>query len=861
MMTIMKIPVLNNISNTSVSLMKKLIVAMLFFAVSWAGAAHAQVPGPGQATAAAGGTVTGTVIDSISKKPVDYATVSLFKAGSTTPFSGGLSDDKGVFKITNVPAGQYRVQVNYIGYDVKNVPNVNLSAGKLDRNLGRIIISPGANLLEAVQITGQQALIENKIDKLVFNAEKDVTSSGGNVTDILRKVPMVSVDMDGNVALRGSQNVRILINGKPSGALTTNAADVLKSMPSDQIKNIEVITAPSAKYDAEGSAGIINIITKKKEVSGVSGSISAGIGTRQNNENANINFNKNKLSITANVGYNTGWPQTTYSSFESQNSDLGTSSSSKGESTSNRHFISASASLGYDFNDNNSFSSSFSRRGGAFKNNGTTTNSNFSPEQGLINYTAQNRNENSMSNFDWNNDFTHKFKREGEEISIAAQWTHGTADVDYSSEYSAFTQNQQATNIGTNNEYTVQADYVLPINKMFKVEAGAKTIIREISSDYDFFNPNASGQYVLNPLTSNAYDYGQNVYSGYGLLTTSLSNGYTFMLGARVENTSIDGSSGNTANGLSPFKNDYLNFIPSLIISKALTPTQTIKLSYSKRIQRPSLQYLNPFRNTSDPLNQSQGNPELSPEIGQTIEFNYSTFIKTSVINASVYYRRTEDIIESFVSTVPFTTVDNAGNAITRDVSLTNFLNVGNNNSIGSSLFGSVQLWKALTLRGNINAFTYKPQIISSLQQGEQNTYVQYNAFVSATVKLKPTLNAETFLMQNSARRTFQGTNPAFNLWVIGVKQDILKKRGTLGLNITQPFKDYKDFESNINSGPLTQRSKFSVPFRSFGLNFAYNFGKMNYGGQAPKKKRGVTNDDLKEGDANGQGGGQGGPK
>jgi outer membrane receptor protein involved in Fe transport len=839
-----------------------LVLLMLLFAVSWAGSVQAQVPGAGQPAAAAGGTLTGIVIDSVTKKPVDYATVSLFKTGSTTPFSGGLSDDKGAFRITNVPAGSYRLQVNYIGYDVKNVAGLVLAPGKLDRNLGRIIISPGANLLEAVQITGQQALIENKIDKLVFNAEKDVTSAGGNVTDILRKVPMVSVDMDGNVALRGSQNVRILINGKPSGALTTNAADVLKSMPSDQIKNVEVITSPSAKYDAEGSAGIINIITKKKEVSGVSGSVNLGIGTRQNNENANINFNKNKLSVTANVGFNAGWPQTTYTTFESKNTLLGTESSSNGESTSNRQFLSGSASVGYDFNDNNSFLSSFSRRGGSFKNDGTTTNSNLSRDGELINYTATNRNENSMSNFDWNNDFTHKFKRAGEEISISAQWTHGTADVDYATEYSAFTQNQRAENLGTNNEYTVQVDYVLPINKMFKVEAGAKTIIREIKSDYDFFNPNEAGQYVLNPITSNAYVYGQDVYAGYGLLTASLSGGYTLMAGARMESTNIDGSSGNTASGLQPFKNDYLNFIPSLIVSKSLTPTQTIKLSYSKRIQRPSLQFLNPFRNTSDPLNQSQGNPELSPEIGQTIEFNYSTFVKSSVINASVYYRRTEDIIESVVSTVPFTTIDNAGNEVTRDVSLSTFQNVGTNNSIGTSLFGSTQLWKVLTLRGNINAFTYKPQIISSLQQGEQETYIQYNAFVSATVKISSTLNAETFVMQNSARRTFQGTNPSFNLWVIGLKQDIFKKRGTLGLNITQPFKDYKDFESSINSGPLVQRSKFSVPFRSFGLNFAYNFGKMNYGAQPPRKKRGVTNDDLIQGgDAGGQGGGQGGPK
>jgi hypothetical protein len=236
----------------------------------------------------------------------------------------------------------------------------------------------------------------------------------------------------------------------------------------------------------------------------------------------------------------------------------------------------------------------------------------------------------------------------------------------------------------------------------------------------------------------------------------------------------------------------------------------------------------------------------------------YSTFVKTSVINASVYYRKTNDIIESYVSTVPYTTVDNDGNPVTRDVSLTNYLNVGNNNSVGVTFFGSTELFKVLTIRGNLNAFTYKPQVISTLQAGSQSTYVQYNAFISGTVKLNKTLSAETFLIQNSARRTFQGTNPSFNLWVIGVKQDVWKKRGTIGLNITQPFNDYKSFTSNINSNGLVQTSKFSVPFRSFGVSFAYNFGKMNFGPQMPKKKRGVNNDDLKQGDSNGgQGGAQ----
>lgn len=259
-----------NLKNTTSLRALKLITWFLLAA----GTVRAQQPaGPPSGASLGNGTIFGTVIDSLTKKPLDYSTVSLFKAGTTAPVNGSLADQKGSFKITGVAPGTYRVQIAFIGYSTKTIDGVVLTGAKTDRNLGQVIVSPSAKMLADVQVTGQRALAENHIDKLVFNAEKDVTSAGGNASDILRKVPMVSVDMDGNVSLRGNQNVRILINGKPSGALVTNAGDVLKSMPSDQIKNIEVITAPSAKYDAEGSAGIINIITKKKEVAGVSGSI------------------------------------------------------------------------------------------------------------------------------------------------------------------------------------------------------------------------------------------------------------------------------------------------------------------------------------------------------------------------------------------------------------------------------------------------------------------------------------------------------------------------------------------------------------------------------------------------------------
>ncbi|MBE7178205.1 MAG: carboxypeptidase regulatory-like domain-containing protein, partial [Mucilaginibacter polytrichastri] len=270
--------------------MKRFLLAIL--SVLPAIAAFAQFPGGGSSIK---GRISATVLDSATKKPIDYATITLYRSGGKVPLNGGLTDEKGVFKLNDVATGKYKVTITFIGYTTKTIDPVETTPKSPDANLGTIYVSAAGRTLNEVQVVGQAPVIENKIDKIVFNAERDLTSSGGNATDILRKVPLVAVDLNGNVSLRGDQNVRVLINGKPSGAMSNNLADVLRSIPGDQIKNIEVITSPSAKYDAEGSGGIINIITKKKDISGVSGSISAGVGTRQNNGNLNLNVNKNRF--------------------------------------------------------------------------------------------------------------------------------------------------------------------------------------------------------------------------------------------------------------------------------------------------------------------------------------------------------------------------------------------------------------------------------------------------------------------------------------------------------------------------------------------------------------------------------------
>jgi hypothetical protein len=805
------------------------------------------------------GRISGIVIDSITKKPMDYASVSIYRSNGRAPINGVLTDEKGSFKLNEVKSGKWKIVISFLGYPNKTIDPVITTPEKPDFNMGTVVIAPSGKALKAIEVSATKSVIETKIDKIVYNAEKDITSAGGNATDVMRKVPLVSVDINGNVSLRGDQNVRVLINGKPSGAMANNLADVLKSIPADQIKSVEVITSPSAKYDAEGSAGILNIITKNKNVSGVSGSISGGVGSRQNNGNANLNINQNRLSITGNFGGNATWPQTSHTQSGSFDSVNHKQSSTLASNKITRYGYRGSGSLSYDFNNFNSFTSNIAVNQGGFKAEGGSANTiiknnNIATPTTFI-YNGNNNSETTFGGFDWNNDYVHKFKKEGHQIDIAAQWSHGITDFSSLSEYVPFDatsaantpKNLQSKNNGSNNEYTIQADYTLPVSDKFKIETGGKTIIRKINSVYNNYIPNSTGNYVFNDTTSNVYNYNQNVYAGYVVLTFTLPKNYGLQLGSRVENTDITGDPQNSLQSdLKSFGQNYTTYVPTLTLSKTIN-NQTFKLTYTKRIQRPSLTYLNPFENRSNSQNYSKGTPTLQPEITQVAELNYNTFIGASVINLSAYYKFTNNLIESIVS--PHTDPNNAANT-----SITTFNNVGSNKSFGSSFFGSINPVKIVTIRGSINAYTYKPDPSGLFlkDQSQNGTYINYNAFLSASVNLKNGFAAESFVILNSPRRTIQGTNPSFSLYIIGVKKEFWDKKASIGLNTFSPFKEDIDFNTKINGNGISQFSNTQFPFRSFGISFSYAFGKVKFGDPndpTQKKKKGVNNDDLKQGD------------
>nr|WP_158637615.1 TonB-dependent receptor [Elizabethkingia bruuniana] len=571
------------------------------------------------------------MVDSISKEGIYYSTISVHPITDAKKLTGTIADEKGKFSLENLEPGTYNITIGFIGYIPKVFSNYTLKPG--DNNLGTILMSINTNVLDEIVITGERPIIENKIDRLVFNAERDVTSAGGNATDVLRKVPMLSVDIDGNVSMRGDQNVRILINGKPSGMMANNMGDALRMIPADQIKSVEVITSPSAKYDAEGTSGIINIITKKKDIPGVNGSVSGGIGTRHNNGNASLNVKKGKIGIVANLGGNLMWPQTITNEFEQYTASGEPTLKQLGENRTTRTGLRGSLGIDYDLTDKDLFTTTISANTFGMNMDGNTTSQYFSPNNTVSTLLSNRDQESAFNGFDWSADYTRKFAKPKQELTLSGQYSRNNNNTDYLTLFEQGTRlNEKGENRSKNDELTFQVDYVQPIGKT-TLELGAKSILRDITSK-SLLKEDFNGEYQLVDNRSYEFDYSQDVVAGYMTYGFDFAKHYQVKAGIRIEHTQLDGES---VGDINAFSNNYTNVLPSAVVSRKLGKSSSLKLSYNQRIQRPSLSFLNPFRNTADPIVQQQGNPELKPELSHNIELGYSTFIKRSMINVAVF--------------------------------------------------------------------------------------------------------------------------------------------------------------------------------------------------------------------------------
>ncbi len=794
------------------------------------------------------GKISGQLIDSLSNEVIPYATIVLTKSGKTKEINGVLTEDDGKFKMSELKMGKYDVSISFLGYNEKKLTEIELTGKKPDVDLGKIPLTSTDYLLGEIEVKEKRALIENKVDKIVFNAEDDSSIAGGDATDVLRKVPTLSVDLEGNVSLRGSQQVRILINGKPSGMFSTNVADALKMFPADQIKKVEVITSPGAKYDGEGSAGIINIITKKENIEGIAGSINASIGNRQSNANGNLNIGRGRFGFTAggsmyyshpidseNCFLRTGNPTQNFSDCISSQS--GTVDdilySFNGVTNSSRLGFNTTASAFYDFNAYNAINTSFSYRGFGADQNSDILGAYFTES-----FNRLNVGDNLFSGYDWNTDYTRKFENnDKQELTMAVQVSGNIQNQENTIEESGpFTRNELQNNDGDNLEITGQIDYVHPIGKSNKLEVGIKSVIRNIDSDSDFFNfDSATSQYVQDDVRSNVFLYDQNVYSGYASYNFFFKK-FNFVTGLRYERTDIQGQGVLESQN---FTDDYDNFLPNFAVSKTLKGFRTIKFAYSQRIQRPSLFFINPFRNTADFANVAVGNPTLQPELTSQYEISYNTNILGFTIFSSFYHRRTTEIIEQVV------TQNDAG------INIQTFNNVGRNNSFGTNIFLSKSIG-IFTLRGGGDVYTYDA---TGIIQGQEvsNEAISYRLFTNGEVSISGTLKADFFGFFQAPRFTLQGETASFSIYGIGFRKDF--KNSSIGIRLIEPFNEFKNFDSDITGSDFRQVSRFQLPFRSVGINFRYKFGKVDF----KQRRSKIRNTDQKQGEGGGGGQGQGG--
>jgi ferric enterobactin receptor len=813
-----------------------LFIAYLIFVFNSDLFAQFPMMGQGQSSKLTG-KITGNIIDSTSSVPIEFAAISIKKSGAKSELTGTITDAKGNFKFDEIAIGKYEIVISFIGYQDKTI-KLETDGKKPDLNLGSLVLIPSNILLNEVVIEGQAALIENKVDRLVYNAERDISIAGGDASDVLRKVPLLSVDIDGNPSLRGSSNIRVLINGKPTGTMAGSVSDALKMIPAEEIKTVEVITSPSAKYDAEGTGGLINIITKKRTVEGINASINTGINTRNISLNGNAGWKKRRFSLNGSLGSNYFIPQGGFTEFERvDRTELGDRIFKQdGSFLGGRNTYNASITGDYDINAYHNVSSSLRVNNFTFFGDNVVDVTFDDPALAIKQlYKRSSISRNGTTNVDWSVDYKRTFDAKGKEFTASAQLSRGLSLNRFSVEQSAdafpdIALTERSRNTGLNNELTFQADYVHPLKKG-NLETGAKGILRTINSNFiyevkDLFQD----IYTRDNTRSNRFIYDQNVGAAYVSYNHRFNKNYEAKAGFRYEYTDIAGDFENSSIGIS---NAFQNYIPSFTLVRNLKNFRSLKLTYSRRIQRPSLFFLNPFTDQSDPRNIRTGNPDLGPEESDQVEIGYNGFFKNVVLNGALYYRNTRDVIQSYLYINP------------DGVSVNTFGNIGTNNSAGVNLFGQLTLFSDWVIRGSFNGFYI-------VQQGEiqgmnlRNDDFQYTIFLNSTYQLKKGYAFEMFGVFNSQRVTLQGRNPAFSIHNISFKKDLWKKQGSIGINLTNPFARYLKFTQELSGPDFTQSFTNAIPIQALGINFSYRFGKTEFRNPMQQRKKGVNNQDLK---------------
>lgn len=775
------------------------------------------------------GTISGKIIDSKTGEPLEYASISLTNIRWGKIVEGTISDNKGKFFMNKIRSGKYRISMSFIGYEPQEI-DFELTKRKPDVNIADILLVYNSKMLSEVKITEQHPIFENKIDKIVYNAENDMNEGLNDATDVLRKAPLLTVDLEGEVSLRGSKNIKFLVNGKASSFFTSDIATALQMIPADEIKSVEIITSPGAKYDGEGDAGIVNIITKRKVIDGYKSTLNSAFGTRMNRQNANLSLGKGRFGLSARGGGHWSWPRIGDSNSKREDWDLETPEDINTLIDSSNTFSQwkmyrGSINMFYDVNAYNSFMSDIRISGRSSFSNDSTI---YYPS-GEIPYDYYREMNGKKTNIEWSTDYIKTFAdNEDKELSVSFQIGGSLGDDNITYDEDGIRQ-YSTDNDEKEIEYTLQLDYTHPFLEENKLEVGAKLINRDreivntTTSDFDFRSP------------QDIFNCNQQVLSGYISSDWNLANDIGLKAGVRYEKTIFSGDWENSSpldNTKSPFEKSYGNILPSITLAKEFSQTESLKLSYNNRISRPGIKHVNPGILRQSAYSNTEGNPDLLPANTHQIEMGYNNFGKKYQGSYSVYAKHTIDIIESY------TRIDTTG------ISTNKFENIGSSTTYGFSYFGSLRFDK-LNIRSGFNLYQYTGSGDIDGKEVSLTSNLLYSYNFGGTYDLGKKWKVEGWGFFRSPSQTIQGTSTSFSMMSFGIKKDFKNKRGSLGMHIVEPFNKYKVFTTDVSGESFTLHSERNLEFRSIGISFKYTFGKLNF--KASSKQSNIKNDDVSE--------------
>ncbi|WP_417556840.1 TonB-dependent receptor domain-containing protein [Mesoflavibacter zeaxanthinifaciens] len=806
-------------------------------------------------------TVKGKIVDASTQTPLEYATIVFTSTTDASDVTGGITDTKGNYNI-KVAAGTYNISYEYIGFKKLTVNNKSITS---NTNLGTTSLSVDAETLDEIEIVAEKTTVDIRLDKKIYNIGKDLTTAGGTVSDALNNVPSVSVDIEGGISLRGNENVRILINGKPSALAGFGDSNVLSQLPAEAIERVEVITSPSARYDAEGTAGILNIILRQKETLGFNGSINLNAGNPDLVGIATtLNYRTEKFNLFSNIGFRyfdaprTSDSDTYYFDYLDEDGILQTPEyrqiiEDQDVTRLNRNY-NGNIGMEYFLSDKTSLTGSFFYRYGEDADLSTNISERYNG--GLVEQTTRYERQNEEDNsYQFALNYITKFDDKGHQLTAdfqyvidkEEQFTFLDENYDFTEDANPEPfQREQIYQTEDQKEYLVQADYVLPIGEDSRFEAGYRGSFQNEVTDYLLEQENITdGSLFVNDTITNVFDYSENVNALYTQYGTKLGK-FSFLLGLRLEHTQLKGKIDsrlsdqelNDAFGFpidTDFDKNYLGLFPTVNLiynlAKEDQKEESITLGYNRRINRPRGWFINPFPTRSSRTRVFQGNPNLDPAFSSTFDLGYLKRWNKLTLTTSVYYQHETDSFERVQENTGSVTTD--GINIIRTIPV----NLSTNKRTGAELGVLYNPEKWLRLNSSINFFQFNTEgEFNGVDYSAKNT--SWFARFSSKVTLPAKIDWQTNAFYRGARSDAQSDTDGIFSMDLAFSKEIFKDKATLSLNVRDVFNSRK---RNSVTTTATERvtSEFQWRQRQITLSMIYRFN------QKKERNRGSRNNNY----------------